>query len=241
MSRRFVVIGGDAAGMSAASRAKRNDPALEVVVVEQTHDVSYSACGMPYTIAERGRPMDELVVRRAEVFRDKQGIDLRTGHRAEAIDLQAKTIRGTTRAGQGFEIGFDQLLLATGASPRRPPIPGMDLPGVLVLKTLEDGRAIQRRLEEATARSAVIIGMGYIALEMAEALRARGLTVALIKPGPVLLPWLHPDLAAVVRQALEANQVQVHLGRQLQRIESTGPDGLRVVSDGPALETDVPV
>ncbi|RPJ72524.1 MAG: pyridine nucleotide-disulfide oxidoreductase, partial [Desulfobacteraceae bacterium] len=79
MIRRFVVIGGDAAGMSAASRAKRNDPALDVVVVEQTHDVSYSACGMPYTIAERGRPMDELVVRRAEVFREKQGIDLRTG------------------------------------------------------------------------------------------------------------------------------------------------------------------
>ncbi len=236
MIRRFVVIGGDAAGMSAASRAKRNDPALDVVVVEQTHDVSYSACGMPYTIAERGRPMDELVVRRAEVFREKQGIDLRTGHRAEAIDLQAKTIRGTTRTGQGFEISFDQLLLATGAAPRRPPIPGMELPGVLALKSLEDGRAIQHRLEEASVRDAVIIGMGYIALEMAEALRARGLAVDLIKPGPVLLPWLHPELAAVARKELEENQVRVHLGCDLHRIEPAGEARLRVLSTGPALE-----
>jgi NADPH-dependent 2,4-dienoyl-CoA reductase/sulfur reductase-like enzyme len=236
MNRRFVVIGGDAAGMSAASRAKRNDPALEVVVVEQTHDVSYSACGMPYTLAEKGRHLEELVVRRAAVFREQQGIDLRTGHRAEAIDLQAGTVRGTTRAGEDFQIGFDQLLIATGASPLRPPLPGLELPGVLALKRLEDGRAVQRRLEEAAVQKAVILGMGYIALEMAEALRARGIAVDLIKPGPVLLPWLHPDLAAVVREELEQNQVRVHLGCKLRRIEPAGETRLRVLSTGPTLE-----
>jgi NADPH-dependent 2,4-dienoyl-CoA reductase/sulfur reductase-like enzyme len=93
---RFVIIGGDAAGMSAASRAKRNAPDLDVVVFEQTQDVSYSACGMPYTIADPHRQLDELVVRRAEVFRQKQGIDLRTGHRVEAIDPRAKQVRGKT-------------------------------------------------------------------------------------------------------------------------------------------------
>ena len=87
---RFVIIGGDAAGMSAASRIKRNQPNMEVVVLEQTMDVSYSACGMPYNIADPSRDIDDLVVRQAQVFREKQGIDLRTGHRAEAIDRHKK-------------------------------------------------------------------------------------------------------------------------------------------------------
>ncbi len=236
---RFVVIGGDAAGMSAASRAKRNAPDIDVVVLEQTQDVSYSACGMPYTIADGRRQLDELVVRRAEVFRQKQGIDLRTGHRVEAIDSRAKQVSGTTHEGQRFEINFDRLLIATGASPMIPDLPGAALPAVKALKSLADGKAIQAWLAERTVQRAVILGMGYIALEMCEALRARGLAVDMIKPGPVLLPWLHPDLTAVVRQEMEANQVGIHLGRQLQRIEPAGEDGFKVLSDGPTLECEL--
>jgi NADPH-dependent 2,4-dienoyl-CoA reductase/sulfur reductase-like enzyme len=236
---RLVVIGGDAAGMSAASRAKRNKPGLDVVVLEQTRDVSYSACGMPYAIADSRRQLDELVVRRAEVFRQKQGIDLRTGHRVASIDPNAKRVSGTTTDGQAFEVDFDKLLIATGASARMPAIPGADLPGVMALKSLEDGRAIQRLLGRQAAQRAVILGMGYIALEMCEALRARGLTVDLIKPGPVFLPWLHPELAAVVMQELEANRVRVHLGRQLKKIESAGAKALRVVSEGLSLECEL--
>jgi len=236
---RFVVIGGDAAGMSAASRAKRNAPDLEVVVLEQTRDVSYSACGMPYAIGDGRRQLDELVVRRAEVFRQKQGIDLRTGHRVEAVVPQAKHVVGSTLEGRRFEIGFDKLLIATGASPRLPPIPGADLSGVMALKSLEDGRAIQALLAGKSVRRAVILGMGYIALEMCEALRARGLAVDMIKPGPVLLPWLHADLAAVVRQELEANQVRLHLGRKLQNIEPVESNRLKVVSEGTELECEL--
>jgi NADPH-dependent 2,4-dienoyl-CoA reductase/sulfur reductase-like enzyme len=236
---RFVVIGGDAAGMSAASRAKRNAPDIDVVVLEQTQDVSYSACGMPYAIADGRRQLDELVVRRAEVFRQKQGIDLRTGHRVEAIDPRAKRIGGTTLEGRRFELGFDKLLIATGASPRRPVIPGAGLNGVMALKSLEDGRAIQALLAGKSVRRAVILGMGYIALEMCEALRARGLAVDMIKPGPVLLPWLHPDLAAVVRQELEANEVRLHLGRKVQKIESVESNQLKVVSEGTELDCEL--
>jgi len=236
---RFVVIGGDAAGMSAASRAKRNAPDLDVVVLEQTQDVSYSACGMPYAIADHRRKLDELVVRRAEVFRQKQGIDLRTGHRVEAIDSRAKKVSGITHEGQRFEINFDRLLIATGASPMIPDLPGAALPAVKALKSLADGKAIQAWLAERTVQRAVILGMGYIALEMCEALRARGLAVDMIKPGPVLLPWLHPDLTAVVRQELDANQVGIHLGRQLRRIEPAGEEGFKVLSDGPTLECEL--
>ncbi|MFW5640573.1 MAG: FAD-dependent oxidoreductase [Thermodesulfobacteriota bacterium] len=91
---KFIVIGGDAAGMSAASRAKRKNPDVEVTVLEKTRDVSYSACGMPYNIADRTRPIEDLVVRRAEVFREKQGIHLLTGHRVESIDIEGKTVNG---------------------------------------------------------------------------------------------------------------------------------------------------
>jgi NADPH-dependent 2,4-dienoyl-CoA reductase/sulfur reductase-like enzyme len=236
---RFVVIGGDAAGMSAASRAKRNAPDLDIVVLEQTRDVSYSACGMPYAIADGRRQLDELVVRPAEVFRQKQGIDLRTGHRVEAVDPQAKQIGGTTLEGRRFELAFDKLLIATGASARRPEIAGADLNGVMALKSLEDGRAIQALLTGKSVRRAVILGMGYIALEMCEALRARGLAVDMIKPGSVLLPWLHADLAAVVRQELEANEVRLHLGRKLQEIDSVGSNQLKVVSEDAELECEL--
>jgi len=134
----FVVIGGDAAGMSAASRAKRNRPDIEVTVLEQTGDVSYSACGMPYNIAEPDRKMDDLVVRHAHVFREKQDIDLRTEHCVETIDPVAKTVSGRTLKGNGFQLNYDKLLIATGASPIIPHLPGFDQDGVLGLKSLEE-------------------------------------------------------------------------------------------------------
>jgi len=232
---RFVVIGGDAAGMSAASRAKRNAPDLEVTVFEQTRDVSYSACGMPYNIADPARDMEDLVVRHAQVFREKQGIDLRTGHRVESIDMMGKTVSGRTVEGAGFDLPYDKLLIATGASPIMPALPGFDLPGVLALKSLEDGRKIRQFLLERAAKKAVIIGMGYIGLEMCEAFSARGIKMEMIKPGPVLLPWMNSDLADTVTRELEEKGVNIHLGQRVEGIEKKG-DGLRVLSQGLSLD-----
>ncbi|MDD2603349.1 MAG: FAD-dependent oxidoreductase [Desulfobacteraceae bacterium] len=233
----FVVIGGDAAGMSAASRAKRTDPNLDVIVLEQTQDVSYSACGMPYNIADAGRPIDDLVVRKAEVFRQKQGIDLRTGHRAEAIDPSRRTVSGTGPGGS-FVIAYDRLLIATGARPAMPDLPGIDSDGVVALKKLEDGRHIKGLLRGRNVERVVILGMGYIALEMAEALRSRGIAVSLVKPRPGLLPWMAPELSAVVGQELAANGVVRHDGRRPERIEARG-DRLRMVGDGLDLSADM--
>jgi len=235
---RFVVIGGDAAGMSAASRAKRNRPDLEVTVLEQTQDVSYSACGMPYNIADPARQMDELVVRHARVFREKQGIDLRTGHRAVAIDRSFKVVRGRTIQGEHFEIPYDKLLLATGAAPLMPDLPGFDLPGVAALKSLEDGRRIKQFIQDQGVRKAVIIGMGYIALEMCEALRAREIDVVMIKPRPVFLPWMNEKLAALVRKELEANRVDVRLGHPAEKIRKT-EEGLRLMCKDLEIEAQM--
>jgi len=235
---KFVIIGGDAAGMSAASRAKRTDPGLEVIVLEQTQDVSYSACGMPYNIADPGRSIDELVVRKAEVFRQKQGIDLRTGHRVEAIDPSRRTVSGTGTDRRPFVVAYDRLLIATGARPAMPDLPGIGNEGVVALKNLEDGRRIKALLRGRNAERVVILGMGYIALEMAEALRSRGIAVSLVKPRPGLLPWMAPELSAVVGEALAANGVVRHDGQRPERIEARG-DRLRVVGEGLDLPADM--
>lgn len=232
---RFVIIGGDAAGMSAASRAKRSKPDLEVTVFEQTQDVSYSACGMPYNIADQTRDIDDLIVRRAEVFRAKQSIDLRTGYRVESIHIGTKRVTGKTGKGEDFDLPYDKLLIATGASPIIPKLQGFDLPGVMALKNLEDGRRIKRYIEKRKVTRMVIVGMGYIALEMCESLRARRIKVEMIKPGSALLPWMNPALSGIVQKELEANQVIVHLGNGVQRIEDRGDD-LRVISTGPELD-----
>ncbi|MBN1847260.1 MAG: FAD-dependent oxidoreductase [Deltaproteobacteria bacterium] len=224
----FVIIGGDAAGMSAASRAKRNQKEMDVVVLEQTLDVSYSACGMPYNIADPDRDMEELVVRKAHVFREKQGIDLRIGHRAISIDPNNKSVGFQTLEGKEATLSYDKLLIATGASPVIPDLPGFDLPGVLALKTLEQGRQIKQFIKDHHVQRAVIIGMGYIALEMCEALRANHIEVDMVKPRSVFLPWMNRTLSEMVQEEVSAHQVGIHIGHEIQCIEKQDND-LRVV------------
>jgi NADPH-dependent 2,4-dienoyl-CoA reductase/sulfur reductase-like enzyme len=237
LEMRFLIIGGDAAGMSAASRARRNDPSLDITVLERTADVSYSACGMPYNIADPSNPMDALVVRRAEVFREKQGINLLTGHEARTIDPAARRVSGVTEGGQPFTLAYDRLLIATGARALTLDVPGADAPGVMALKSLRDGRAMKAWIETREVRHALILGIGYIGLEMAEAFRARGVAVTMIKPRPGFLPWLEEELADVVQQEVEANQVALRLGPVLHRIEPGGR--LTAVFDTMTADADI--
>ena len=234
----FVIIGGDAAGMSAASRAKRNKPGLNITVLEKTMDVSYSACGMPYNIADPGRAIDDLVVRHAKVFREKQDINLLTGYRAEKIDPAHRTVSGISREGKNFEFSFDRLLIATGASPIIPDLPGFDLPAVMALKSLEDGRKIKQFIKSNTVKKVIILGMGYIALEMCEALRALQIDIDMVKPRPVFLPWLNGEMAQVVKKAVESNNVNLYPGQMVEKIEKSG-DRLRVVCGDLTLEGDM--
>jgi len=234
----FVIIGGDAAGMSAASRAKRTEPDMNVTVLEKTQDVSYSACGMPYNIADPQRSIDELVVRHAQVFREKQGIDLLTGYCVERIAPDTQQVTGTTADGKGFSFAYDKLLIATGASPVLPNVPGIDLPGVMGLKSLEDGRKIKQYIKEKQVRRVVVVGMGYIALEMCEAFRALDLEISMLKPNPTLLPWLESACARVVQDELESHGIQLLFGQHLKAIE-TYAGGMRAVCDDTVLDTDM--
>jgi NADPH-dependent 2,4-dienoyl-CoA reductase/sulfur reductase-like enzyme len=235
---RYVIIGGDAAGMSASSRLKRRDPDAEVVVFEKTGDVSYSACGMPYNIADADKPIDKLIVRTAEAFRSGQGIDLRTGHKVEKIDSDKKKIYGTSTDGGSFESDYDSLLIATGASAILPDVPGAGLEGVFYLKTLDDTRRIKSYLEKKKIKTAVIIGMGYIALEMSEALTDRGIKVAMVKKREQFLPWMLPELAEVVKKELTDKGVVLNAGLPLEAIERTS-GGLCVKAGARSFEADM--
>jgi len=193
---------------------------------------------MPYNVADATRDMDDLIVRTAHAFKEKQGIDVRIEHRAEAIDPVRKTVTGRTSAGEPFQLPYDKFLIATGARPVIPDLPGVNSPGVMALKNLEDGRKIKTFIRDRNVKKAVILGMGYIAFEMCEAFRARGIDVEMIKPRPVFIPWMNEQLASIVKKELEANQVKVHLGQPIERIEKNAK-GLRVICPGLQIDGDM--
>ncbi|MFI9101279.1 FAD-dependent oxidoreductase [Streptomyces fildesensis] len=226
MAERLVVIGGDATGMSAASQARRRrgPDDLEIIAFERGHHTSYSACGIPYWIGGEVDGADALVARTAAEHRER-GIDLRLGTEAVGIDLDRRRVRTREVAG-GAEswTGFDQLVIATGAVPTRPRIPGIDADGVHGVQTLDDGEAVLRTLERGGARRAVVVGGGYIGVEMAEAMIRRGLDVTLVDRGEQPMSTLDPDMGRLVREAMEGMGIEVVSGAEVRKV-LTGDDG----------------
>ncbi len=211
---------------------------MEVTVLEKTSDVSYSACGMPYNIADTKREIEDLVVRQARVFREKQNINLHTGHLVRSVDPKARKVSGVSDQGTAFEFSYDKLLIATGGSPVVPDLPGFDLPAVKVLKSLDDGRKIKAFIQQNHVRKAVIIGMGYIGLEMCEALRALSIQVDMVKPGPVFIPWMESRLSDTVKEEVESHEVTLHAGHEVEKIESKN-NRLNVVCKDLTIEADL--
>ena len=208
-----MVIGGDAAGMSAASQAlRRAEPgALRVIAFERTGYTSYSACGIPYWLGgELGSDTgpEVLVVRSPERHR-RNGIDVRTRTEVVALDLERQEVLARPEDGEEYREGFDELVVATGAVPIRPELPGIDLPGIHGVQTLQDGTAVLDSLSNAPEH-AVVVGGGYIGLEMAEALLARGLYVTVVEQASQPMSTLDPDMGALVGKAM------VHAGIDLR-------------------------
>ena len=232
MVDRMVVIGGDAAGMSAASQARRRRPAddLEIIALERSSWVSYSACGEPYYVAGYVEPLQRLVVRTPESFA-QMDIGVRTRHEATAIDLDRRRVSVTALdTGDRSELGFDTLMIGTGARPLRPPIGGAHLPGVYGLHTLDDAVAL-RAAADAGPGNAVVVGGGYVGLEAAEAFHSRGWKVTILTSGEAVLDrTLDPDLGSQVVSAIEKMGIRVVTGTRVEcingadRVESVGCD-----------------
>jgi NADPH-dependent 2,4-dienoyl-CoA reductase/sulfur reductase-like enzyme len=217
---RIVVIGGVAAGTTAASQAKRRQPGFEVVLLERGPFVSYSACGIPYNLQDPARSMHDLIAISAEQFRNERHIDLRLRHEVLAVEPEHKRVRVRDLDNNAdYLLNYDQLVISTGAQAIRLHVPGAELPGVLVLRELNDGEQIKRYLAERGPRSALLVGGGYIAMEMAEALRVRGLEVTVLEKGLQLLPGFDGRIAALVQEELGRHDVRVETGIELEAIE----------------------
>lgn len=221
---KIVVVGGDAAGMTAASQAKRllRDEA-SITVIEQQQWTSYSACGIPYWIAGDTDGPEELVARSPEQHR-ANGIDVRTGMLATRLDPASSCVTAEPVAGgpaQTFD--FDHLVIATGARPVTPPIPGFEL--AQRVHTLGDGQAAIDALEGRHPRRAVVMGAGYVGLEMAEAAVSRGLHTTVVDAAPEPMMTLDPDMGERVRRLMVERGVTMRMSEPVTAIES-GPDGL---------------
>ncbi|WP_280400350.1 FAD-dependent oxidoreductase [Nocardia carnea] len=226
MTERLVIVGGDAAGMSAAAQARRYRDAgdLEIVVFERGHFTSYSACGIPYWVGGQVRERDQLIARTPAEHRARD-IDVRLRSEVVELDIAGGRVRSRDLAtGAETWTGYDQLVLATGARPIRPRLPGIDAPGVHGVQTLDDGEALIATLAATTGRRAVVVGAGYIGVEMAEALIRRGFDVTVVHRGAEPMSTLDPDMGALVRTALDGLDVRVAGEREVTAIR-TGRDG----------------
>ncbi len=213
LSERLVVIGGVAAGLSAASRARRINRELEILVYEKGPDISYSACGLPYLIAGQVREAEALRVYSPEFFRTRRNIQVLTNHEVTEISpTRRRVIVVPPVASELKEIHYDRLILATGAEPARPKIPGLDLRGIFHVNDLQSTLAFKRFLESERPRRAAIIGGGYIGLEMADALVTKGMAVTLLERSAGLFEAIDEDIATPIESTLSEHGVRVVKG-----------------------------
>jgi NADPH-dependent 2,4-dienoyl-CoA reductase/sulfur reductase-like enzyme len=222
----LVVIGGGAAGMSAASAARRVDPGLEIVVLESGGHAAYGMCGLPYYLGGEVEEAEQLLAYPPRFFADKRGIDLRLDTAATALDLQRGRIRFRTggAAGTGAEedLAYDRLVLAAGGIPVRPAALALDDPSVFTVRSLADAIRLRGLLDGKQVGTAVVVGAGYIGLEMAEALTAQGVAVTVLEAAPVALPMVDPPMSSMVAEEVRRHGVELCLGTAVTGLHRAG-------------------
>ncbi len=242
MRQRLVVVGGDAAAMSAASAARRlrGPDDLEIVAFERGGYTSYSACGIPYFIGNVVGDLDALIARTPEQFVHDHAIEARVRHEVLVIDLDRRAVlaRDLATGDETWE-AFDQLMIATGAVPIRPPLPGINAAGIFGVQTLDDGLAVRAALEREPPRSAVVVGAGYIGLELAEALCARGIPVTVIQRGRTPMDTLDPDMGGMLVEAMRRFTMTLRLEEAVTGFETDAGRVRAVVTDQGTVPADL--
>ena len=239
---RLVVIGGGAAGMSAASAARRVAPDLEVVVCEAGGFAAYGMCGIPYFLGGVVPRAESLLAYPPGEFRGQRGIDLRLNTRVDAIDARTRHVHLSGEGGTG-PLGYDLLVVASGADPVRPPVPGLDRPRVFTIRSLDEAIKLRRLLDSGVVRRAIVVGAGYIGLETAEALVCAGIEVQVIEALPRVLGTVDEPIAELARDELERH-ARLRLGARLDAVREDADlagRGLTAVVEGDEVGTDLVV
>jgi NADPH-dependent 2,4-dienoyl-CoA reductase/sulfur reductase-like enzyme len=235
---RLVVIGGDAGGMAAASQARRRRPDLEIVALEQGRWTSYSACGIPYLIGGEVLGIERLVARAPAVFRDEFRIDVRLRHEATAIDTDSQHVEIRDHEhDRTYSIGYDDLHIGTGAIPARPDLPGIDGPNVHGVQNLEDADRLLDAVHAHRPTKVVVVGGGYIGLEMAEAFLNRGAEVTVVTATPQPMSTLDEDMGSLVADAMRKHGIVVRCNERVDAFE----DGAVHTTGGERLDADLVV
>ena len=241
-ARRLVIIGGDAAGMSAASLAKRRRPDLEIEAYEMGEFTSYGACGMPYYVAGQIPELEDLVVVSPSEFETKRGIKVFTSHLVESINPDKKSISVKNLKNSDVrEVPYDDLMIAVGAEPIIPRGINLDLPGVFTLRGLPDAEEIKQYALKSSSKKAVIIGKGYIAMEMAEALVAQGVKTTVMGRRPGVLPNFEPEIGALVVDELEKQRVEILQDAEIKTMKAEASGIELTLTDGRILKADIVV
>lgn len=242
MEQTIVIVGGDAAGMSAASKIRREHPQRPIIVLERGRHTSYAACGMPYYIGGLITDPDQLIARTPDQFRDKYQIDVRIRHEAIRLNPPEKQVLvRNLDSGEENWLNYGDLLLATGACPFCPDVEGVDAEGIFGLSTLESGLQVHDYLQRQHPKTAVVVGGGYIGLEMAEALIRQGLEVSLVQRQEQVMATLDADMGALVSEALRHIGVQLYLSEEFSHfsVEHNRVNG--VVTNNRTLPADMVV
>lgn len=235
-----VIIGGVAGGASAAARLRRLDEQAEIIMLERGDYISYANCGLPYYIGGAIQDRDGLTLQTPESFRARFAVDVRVRQTAVQIDAEKKIVRvRRLDDGSEYEEAYDHLILSPGAEPARPPLPGIDDSRIFTLRTIPDTQRIHDYIRTAAPKSAVIVGAGFIGIEMAENLSRAGLAVSIVEFATQILAPFDADIAAQLHQYLQLQGVNLYLNRAVKGF-APKDDRLQVeLSTGEALETDM--
>ncbi|NWF92302.1 MAG: FAD-dependent oxidoreductase [Syntrophaceae bacterium] len=238
MKKRLLVIGGVAAGPKAAAKARRCDPEMEIVVYQEEEEISYAGCGLPYYVSGVVKERRELISRTAGQFA-QDGIRIQKHRRIEEIDTEKRTVSGRDlESGEVFTDRFDRLVLATGAQPIRPKIEGLDLRNVFYLRSIFDADAIVDRIRSDEIRNAVIVGGGYIGLEMAESLVQLSKKVTIVEMAPQILTLFDQDFAEILRRYLENKGVRIFTSEPIRALKGREGKVTHLQTATQEIETD---
>lgn len=235
---KYVIIGGDAAGMSAAMQIVRNDSNAHVTTLEKGDIYSYGQCGLPYVVSGQIPEAEDLIARDVETFREKYGIDAKVHHEVTSVDTENQTVSGKhTETGETFTYPYDRLLVATGVRAIVPNWEGKDLPGIHTLKTIPDAKEIMESLDHQVEQ-VTVIGGGYIGLEMAESFVHLGKKVRLIERNEQVAKIFDEDMANYIHEEAEKHGIELCFSEQVQSFE--GEDRVKaVLTDQNKYETDL--